>query len=412
VTEPPTRWKAAAVALLLGVIAALSIGKLPPALPALRAEFGLSLAETGRLVSVFNTLGMVASIFMGLLTPRIGAWRLCMLGLGLLAGGGLLGAVASGQGLLLAARFAEGTGFLAVVVAAPTLLNHATAPADRARAFSLWGSYMPTGTALGMLLAPLLLASSGWRVLWVVVALCTVLAMGLLLARRADYGSAAAAPAPQAAPSWRAAAGPLTAAGPWCIALCFACYVFNYYAIMVWLPTFMVGERQMALATASLLTAVVVAANIPGNWLAGALLQRGVSRGANVCAAGVLTLLTCSAIFSPALPDGLRYAACVLFSFSVGVLPGSVMSASQTHARSPAQVATVQGMIMQGSNLGQFVSPLLVAAVVVQAPLGAPDWSRMLGLLLASGVLIVAGGLWLRTIERHTVQRHGAGAAG
>jgi MFS transporter, DHA1 family, inner membrane transport protein len=57
---------------LLGVVAALSIGKLPPALPALRAEFGLSLAESGRLVSVFNTLGVVASIFMGLVTARIG----------------------------------------------------------------------------------------------------------------------------------------------------------------------------------------------------------------------------------------------------------------------------------------------------------------------------------------------------
>lgn len=399
---PPqaTRWKAAIVAVLLGVVAALAIGKLPPALPALRAEFGLSLAESGRLVSVFNTLGMVASIFMGLLTPRIGAWRLCMIGLGLLAAGGTLGAAATHQMALLAARFAEGTGFLAVVIAAPALLNLATAPADRARAFSLWGSYMPTGTALGMLLAPLLLAASGWRVLWLAVVVCTLLAMALLDARRADYGNTATAPGPDLASSWRAAAGPLKAAGPWCIATCFACYVFNYYAIMVWLPTFMVGERQMALGTASLLTALVVAANIPGNWLAGALLQRGVSRGANVCAAGVGTLLTCSLIFSPALPDGLRYAACVLFSFSVGVLPGAVMSASQTHARTPAQVATVQGMIMQGSNLGQFASPLLVAAVVVQAPLGTLDWNRMLGLMVASAILIVAGGLWLRAIER------------
>ncbi len=401
-----TRWKAAGVAVLLGVVAALSIGKLPPALPALRAEFGLSLAESGRLVSVFNTLGMVASIFMGLLTPRIGAWRLCMLGLGLLTGGGLLGAAATGQGLLLTARFAEGTGFLAVVVAAPALLSLATAPADRARAFSLWGSYMPTGTALGMLLAPLLMAASGWRVLWLAVAVCTLLAAALLHARRADYGTPVNGPAPDVSPSWRAAAGPLKAAGPWCIALCFACYVFNYYAIMVWLPTFMVGERQISLSTASLLTALVVAANIPGNWLAGALLQRGVSRGAHVCAAGVCTLLTCSAIFAPALPDGLRYVACVLFSFSVGVLPGAVMSASQTHARTPAQVATVQGMIMQGSNLGQFVSPLLVAAVVVQAA-GALDWNRMLGLLLVSGTLIVAGGLWLRAIESRMPARAG-----
>lgn len=387
------------MAVLLGVVAALSIGKLPPALPTLRAEFGLSLTESGRLVSVFNMLGLFASIFMGLVTPRIGAWRLCMLGLALQTVGGLAGAAAGGQVLLLGSRFLEGVGFLAVVVAAPALLSQSTAPADRARAFGLWGSYMPTGTALGMLLAPVVMAASGWRVLWLAVALCTVLAMGLLHLRRADYGTGASAQA-QLATSWRAAAGPLKAAGPWCIALCFGCYVFNYYAIMVWLPTFMVGERQMALATASLLTALVVAANIPGNWLGGALMQRGVSRGTNVCSAGVFTLLTCTAIFSPGLPDVLRYLACVLFSFSVGLLPGSIMSASQTHARTPAQVATVQGMIMQGSNLGQFVSPLLVAAVVAHGSNGTLEWTRMLGLLLVSGTLIIAGGLWLRLIER------------
>ena len=401
---PETRFKAAALAVLLGVVAALSIGKLPPALPALGAEFGLTLAQSGTLVSVFNTLGMVASIFLGLVTPRIGAWRMCMGGLALLAGGGVLGAMAPDLRLLLVGRFFEGVGFLAVVVAAPSLLSQATAPTDLKRAFSYWGAYMPTGTALAMLLAPPLMALAGWRVLWIVVALCTGLAMGLLALRRSDYGSGSAAvasaPASGLAPSaWRAIAGPLKAQGPWCIALSFACYVFNYYAIMVWLPSYMIGERQLALSTASLLTAVVVAANIPGNLLGGMLMQRGVSRGGNVVMAGVFTLLTCAVIFAPSLPDGLRYLGCVLFSFSVGILPGSIMSASQSHARTPAQVPTVQGMIMQGSNFGQFVSPLLVAAVVAHAPGAALDWSRMLFLLWASGALIVVLGVWLRRIE-------------
>ena len=396
---PRTQWGAALVAIFLGVVAALSIGKLPPALPALRAEFGLTLAQSGTLVSVFNSLGMVASIFMGLLTPRVGAWRSCMAGLGLLSAGGLLGAASHGVPQLLASRFLEGVGFLSVVVAAPALLSLATAPADRQRGFSLWGSYMPTGTALGMLLAPLLINMGGWRTLWLAVALCMALAMALLRAQRATFAGASAAQ-PAGSTSWPTVAGPLRAAGPWCIALCFACYVFNYYAIMVWLPSFMVGDRHIALTTAALLTALVVAANIPGNWLGGWLMQRGVSRGANVCAAGVFTLITCAVIFSPQLADGARYLGCVMFSFSVGLLPGSVMSASQTHARSPAQVATIQGMIMQGSNLGQFVSPLLVAAVVVQAQTSTLDWSRMLSLMLASGLAIIGGGLWLRVIEK------------
>ena len=187
-----------------------------------------------------------------------------------------MGAASTGLPLLLGARFLEGMGFLAVVVAAPTLLTLATAPGDRQQAFSLWGSYMPAGTALGMLLAPVLMAASGWRVLWLAVVACTAVAMALLRAQRTEYTAAGAAQ-PAGATSWRAAAGPLKAAGPWCIALCFACYVFNYYAIMVWLPTFMVGDRHIALTTASLLTALVVTANIPGNWLGGICGQKAAA---------------------------------------------------------------------------------------------------------------------------------------
>jgi nitrate/nitrite transporter NarK len=40
------------------------------------------------------------------------------------------------------------------------------------------------------------------------------------------------------------------------------------------------------------------------------------------------------------------------------------MSSTQAYARSGAQVASLQGLIMQGSNLGQFIGPLAVAALV------------------------------------------------
>lgn len=395
-----THWKGAIAALLLGVVAAIYIGKLPPAIPALREEFGLTLQQSGWLVSAFNTLGMLASIFMGLATARIGAWRLCATGLACLAAGGAIGAAAPGALLLLASRFLEGVGFLSIVVAAPALLMASTAVADRKRVFSFWGGYMPTGTTLGMLLAPLMIATLGWRALWIATVLCAVAALAWLVAIRTEYEL----PAPPPRGQWRASAAPLAAPGPWLIALTFGCYAFNYYAIMVWLPTFMVGERHTPLAIASLLTALMVAANIPGNLLGGVLLARGFARGTNVCVAGVATALTCLVIFAPALPDALRYLGCVAFSFSVGILPGSIMSSAQTHARSPAQVGTVQGMINQGSNLGQFVSPPLVTAVVGSQM----AWDRMLVLLLTTSAIIVAGGLAIRAIERRIEAVHPA----
>ena len=396
-------------ALLLGVVAAIFIGKLPPAIPALRAEFGLSLSESAWLVSMFNTLGVVASIFMGLFTSRVGAWRLCVAGLTAMIAGAWIGAAtpSASSWLLLASRFLEGVGFLSIVVAAPGLLMLATADSDRKRVFSFWGAYMPTGTTIGMLLAPLTIAWFGWRGLWVATSLAALAAMWLLIVLRTDYAAARAthgAPAAgSAAAAWRASAGPLKKSGPWWIALAFGCYAFNYYAIMVWLPTFMVGERQTPLATASILTALVVAVNIGGNVIGGMLMQRGVTRGTNVCLAGTATALTCLVIFSPALPDWLRYLGCVAFSFSVGVLPGSVMSAAQTHALNPAQTGTIQGMINQGSNMGQFISPLLVTAAVSQAAGAAPAWNNMLYLLLTSSAIIFVSGLMIRSIEARMV---------
>ena len=123
-----TRWRAAICALLFGVVGAIYIGKLPPAIPALRAEFSLSLIESGWMVSAFNTLGVAASIFMGLWTARLGPLRLCMAGLAFLVIGGLTGALAATATGLLMSRFLEGVGFLCIVVSAPALLMLSTAP--------------------------------------------------------------------------------------------------------------------------------------------------------------------------------------------------------------------------------------------------------------------------------------------
>jgi MFS family permease len=210
-----------------------------------------------------------------------------------------------------------------------------------------------------------------------------------------------AAPTRHDRPHWKESAQPLTRAGPWWIAFAFACYVFNFYSIMVWLPTFLVGERQTPLALTSVLTAVVVVVNLPGNVLGGWLMQRGASRGTNVCLAGLATLGTASVVFSPQFADGLRYAACVAFSFSVGILPGSIMSAAQTHARTPQQAGIVQGMINQGTNVGQFISPFVVSAVV---GVGLA-WDRMRFLFWASSLLIVVCGLVIRQIEQQLPDR-------
>ena len=66
-----TRWTAVAAALLAGVVTGCAFGKMAPALPVLKAELGLSLVQTGWLVSAFNGLAAVGAIFFGLVSELL-----------------------------------------------------------------------------------------------------------------------------------------------------------------------------------------------------------------------------------------------------------------------------------------------------------------------------------------------------
>ena len=63
--EEPTQRASIVLALVAGLIAAAHVGKLPPALPAIRAELGLDLVTAGWLASMFSATGMITAVFLG-----------------------------------------------------------------------------------------------------------------------------------------------------------------------------------------------------------------------------------------------------------------------------------------------------------------------------------------------------------
>ncbi|MFM8989641.1 MAG: MFS transporter, partial [Alphaproteobacteria bacterium] len=128
-----------------GIVAAFHIGKAPAALPAMRAELGLTLAESAWVISAFNVLGVATGRALGALADRLGHRRVVLAGFALLAMAGAAGAMARGPGGILAARFAEGLGIRAVVVAVPAQIRAFARPADLGLALGFWSTYMPAG---------------------------------------------------------------------------------------------------------------------------------------------------------------------------------------------------------------------------------------------------------------------------
>jgi predicted MFS family arabinose efflux permease len=386
----PTNWPSIAAAIAAGVVGAFYIGKLPAALPELKADFSLSLVAASWVVSIFNALAVFAAPLFGLVSDRLGALRFTLGGLAGMAAGGALGAFSPNATVLLASRFVEGAGFIAVVVGAPALLVSATSPERRKTVLGVWSAYMPFGGSLVMLAAPLALAAWGWRGLWLSIVVLTLAAAIAVYAMRASYSTARATrPRPIGA-----MLQPLKRPGPWWLGLAFAFYTAQFSTVMVFLPTFLV-ERDVPLGMAAFLTACYVAINVPGNLAGTWLLHRGVPRG-NLIAATAAVMGVCAALaLLPVLPDAARFASVLALSGIGGMIPAAVLSGSQAHARSPAETGGIQGLFVQGANLGQFVGPP-AAAFAVSA---AGSWAAALAVLGAAASLGIVAGLMAARYE-------------
>jgi cyanate permease len=330
-----------------------------------------------------NTVAVTLATVIGLQVGRFGALRLVLGGLLLGAAASLATLAQADAAWLLACRVVEGAGFVAVAVGGPALISAAAAERDRRFALGVWSGYLPAGVGLAMAGAPWLLPAAGWRGLWVATAAGLLAAAALTWSQRRHF----ALPATEAkAPGSGIAA--LRQPLPWLLGLCFGAWTVQHFALIVWLPTFLIEQRGLATGPVVALSCVMVLANVPGNLLGGTLLQRGVPRGLLLATAHTCTGLAALGLFSDTLPDGLRYALCVFLSFIGGLIPSSVMSSSARLAHTPQQIGTLQGLYMQCGQMGQFVgTPLIAAVVSASGQWSSARWvmvgAAMLGLALA-----------------------------
>jgi MFS family permease len=392
-SEARTTWASVWVVFAAGLGAGAYVCKVPPTLPLLRADLGLTLVQSGFIATTFYVTGGLVGVFVGALVDRYGQKRLALVGLALMSVGGVAGVFCRNFPELLATRFLEGIGFMLFTVAGAPLLTAVTTERDRPMAFSLWSAYMPTGGALALIAAPLALATFGWRSLWLGVAAYTAL-VAVLLAR--------AVPAPRFAGgigSLRLVAESVTRPGSLALCIVFICYVGQWSSLMIWLPTFLVDERGATPATASFLTALFVAINVPGNLAGGWALKRGAARWRVIGIASAVMALTATCALASGLPDTPRLASVLLFSLVGGMIPAAILSGGPVHARSPQHIGTTQGMIMQGAQIGQFFGPMFVAV----AAQGLGGWSASLGIMLAFAATAAAAGVVIGRYERRLV---------
>ncbi|MGJ4748908.1 MFS transporter, partial [Leptospira sp. SA-E8] len=111
------------VVIAAGVVAAVHIGKLPPAIPVLREALGLTLVQAGFLLALVQGAGMLLGMVAGLLADGIGLRRSMITGLLLLGASSALGGFAQDASTLLVLRALEGCGVLMATMPGPGLIR-------------------------------------------------------------------------------------------------------------------------------------------------------------------------------------------------------------------------------------------------------------------------------------------------
>jgi MFS transporter, DHA2 family, methylenomycin A resistance protein len=165
------------------------------ALDAIRADLGGGLPDQQWVVASYTVALAAGMLTAGSMGDRFGSRRVCLWGLAVFALASVACAVASGVLVLVAARTLQGVGAAALLPCSLALIVQQFAdPRERAHALGVWGGVSGIGMAAGPVAGGVLVATAGWRAIFLVnVPVCLA---AIVMIRR----WAAESPARQAGP--------------------------------------------------------------------------------------------------------------------------------------------------------------------------------------------------------------------
>lgn len=366
-----------------GFVAAMHVGKLPPAVPVLQAELGISLVQAGFLLSLVQVAGMCMALLLGSYTAKIGLKRCVLLGLSLLAIASFSGGFVQVYPTLLALRVVEGFGFLLITLSGPAFIRQLV-PVEQLQAkMGLWSAYMGGGMGIGLLCTPFLINSMGWQGVWMGFGILSLALAGVIYT---------VIPAVQTHTQSVAILDliKLTLKHPpaWILATVFGVYAGQWLSLVGFLPS-IYQQYQVSLAVAGALTAIVAIANAVGTFGCGLLLQRGF-RPQTLVQTGFATLMVCALSFyllREFLPFILQFILVLSFSLFGGLVAAVVFSQVLNFSAKPIAITTTIGLVLQFSATSQFLLPPLIASIVMAT--GGWFWVGILMATLSlSGILL------------------------
>ncbi len=379
-----TSWRRILLIYGIGVLAAGQLGIVPPLVPALQRDLGLSLATAGMTVSIVTLVGAVFGLLAGGWSERIGHARALRIGILIMASAAALCAAADDAGTLLFARGLAGIGYLLVVVAGPSLMAGTAEPRHHSFALSLWGTFVPAGIALAGTVAASFAGRFDWR---------TIFAGDVILLALALIVAIAAVPQLDTPEHARrgVSIGSLRAAAP--LSVAFFCFALLFLALAGLLPTYLIDRRGVAAVDAGRVVAIATAFGIAGSLGAGWMMRRGVSPS-RLSAIGLIASTVIAAFSLSAAASVPLAVAGFAVSFALGgLVPAAAFASVPRIARDARAIGPINGLLAQAGSVGSLAGPPVLALWVDWA-----GWSLAPALLLAVAAIGAASALAVKRL--------------
>jgi ACS family D-galactonate transporter-like MFS transporter len=366
-------------------------GAVSIAAPLIKDEMGLSATGYGLVVSAFFWTYVPVLVLAGWLADRISVWKLMAGGVAIWALATLLMGFAGGLTALVILRLAMGVGEGVAFPSGSKLMARAP-EARRGLANVALSGGLAMGPLVGTLAGGAILAAYGWRPMFIVFGLVTLLWLVPWMRYRPEVD------APLASQEADAVGYAVLLRTPslWAVSAYHFTGTYALYFVIAWLPLYLVKVRgyditDMALLTALFYLAQTVGAALSG-WIADALIAGGrdvsaVRRWVGLVTSvfGAIGILAISqtestvALQAWLVPTGMCF----------GAVTGTLFVVGQTLA-GPASAGRWVGVQSGFGNLAGIFGPVITGAIVDR--LGyQPAFYLTAGVTLAGALVFALG---------------------
>jgi len=363
-------------------------GNLATAAPLMKDELGLTAGQIGVLLSAFFWTYMPGQMVAGWLAEKINPYRALALGLAVWSIATALTGLAAGFAMFIALRLLLGLGESVAFPCSSKLLAQHLPPYRLGLANGLIALGLSLGPAFGTFTGGMLMAQLGWRQVFILFGLVSMLWLWPWLVATRRLSAADDGPKVDAAPPFRAI---LARREAWGAGLGHFCCNYGFYFVISWLPLYLVKSRGFSVSQMAelggLIYLVYAASSLAVGWLSDRWMAAGGSatlvRKTIICSGNVLTalaMLGCMIGNAPVVIASL-FAAGVSFGFG----SPNIFAIGQTLA-GPRAAGKWVGFQNCVGNLAGIVAPIITGLVVDST--GEFTWAfAVAGLVSLTGVV-------------------------